>query len=78
MFGRNEFQQRIFRGENLEILRFREQHLQKCIKAAVEEKANLRIGEAQKNIRMVVAVVGYTNAGKSSLIKRLSLMFLIF
>lgn len=45
--------------------------MQKCLKAAVEEKVNLRIGEAKKNIRTVVAVVGYTNAGKSSLIKRL-------
>ncbi|KAM3717992.1 putative GTP-binding protein [Dirofilaria immitis] len=60
------------KAERLEILRYREQHLRKCLKAAVEEKANLRIGEAQKNIRTVVAVVGYTNAGKSSLIKRLT------
>ncbi|VDN23716.1 unnamed protein product [Gongylonema pulchrum] len=57
----------------LEVLRFREQHLRKCIKAAVDEKAATRFGEAQKNIRTVVAVVGYTNAGKSSLIKRLHL-----
>ncbi|VDN03387.1 unnamed protein product [Thelazia callipaeda] len=62
----------IFREEKLEILRYREHHLRKCLKAAVEEKVNLRIGEARKNIRTVVAVVGYTNAGKSSLIKRLT------
>ncbi|VDO31863.1 unnamed protein product [Onchocerca flexuosa] len=60
------------KAERLEVLRYREQHLRKCLKAAVEEKVNLRIGEAQKNIRIVVAVVGYTNAGKSSLIKRLT------
>uniref|UniRef100_A0A8R1TWV7 Hflx-type G domain-containing protein n=1 Tax=Onchocerca volvulus TaxID=6282 RepID=A0A8R1TWV7_ONCVO len=60
------------KAEKLEVLRYREQHLRKCLKAAVEEKVNLRIGEAQKNIRIVVAVVGYTNAGKSSLIKRLT------
>uniref|UniRef100_A0AAF5Q567 GTP-binding protein HflX n=1 Tax=Wuchereria bancrofti TaxID=6293 RepID=A0AAF5Q567_WUCBA len=60
------------KAERLEVLRYREQHLRKCLKAAVEEKVNLRIGEAQKNIRTVVAVVGYTNAGKSSLIKRLT------
>uniref|UniRef100_A0A1I7VRG9 Hflx-type G domain-containing protein n=1 Tax=Loa loa TaxID=7209 RepID=A0A1I7VRG9_LOALO len=60
------------RAERLEVLRYREQHLRKCLKAAVEEKINLRIGEAQKNIQTVIAVVGYTNAGKSSLIKRLT------
>ncbi|VBB30769.1 unnamed protein product [Acanthocheilonema viteae] len=60
------------KSDRLEILRYREQHLRKCLKAAVEEKVNLRIGEARKNIRTVVAVVGYTNAGKSSLIKRLT------
>ncbi|CAG9531476.1 unnamed protein product [Cercopithifilaria johnstoni] len=60
------------KADRLEVLRYREQHLRKCLKAAVEEKVKLRVGEAQKNIRTVVAVVGYTNAGKSSLIKRLT------
>uniref|UniRef100_A0A915PU86 Hflx-type G domain-containing protein n=1 Tax=Setaria digitata TaxID=48799 RepID=A0A915PU86_9BILA len=58
--------------ERLEILRFREQHLRKCLKAAIEEKVIMRTGETQKSVRTVVAVVGYTNAGKSSLVKRLT------
>ncbi|VDM25414.1 unnamed protein product [Toxocara canis] len=61
------------KGDKLEILRFREQTLRKRIKAVVEEKVTTASKEtAQRGIAATVALVGYTNAGKSSLIRRLT------
>uniref|UniRef100_A0A0M3J180 Putative gtp-binding protein hflx (inferred by orthology to a S. mansoni protein) n=1 Tax=Anisakis simplex TaxID=6269 RepID=A0A0M3J180_ANISI len=57
----------------LEILRYREQSLRKRLKLAVEEKETTVSEEtSQRGIAATVALVGYTNAGKSSLIRRLT------
>lgn len=63
------------RGDKWEVLRLREHTLRKRIKAAVDEKLNAVNGERiQRGIAATVALVGYTNTGKSSLIRRYSLM----
>uniref|UniRef100_F1KZZ6 GTP-binding protein 6 n=1 Tax=Ascaris suum TaxID=6253 RepID=F1KZZ6_ASCSU len=61
------------KGDKWEVLRLREHTLRKRIKAAVDEKLNAVNGERiQRGIAATVALVGYTNTGKSSLIRRLT------
>uniref|UniRef100_A0A0N5AXZ0 Hflx-type G domain-containing protein n=1 Tax=Syphacia muris TaxID=451379 RepID=A0A0N5AXZ0_9BILA len=55
-----------------EFLRIYEHTIQKKITASVEEKRDTILSLKQKRAALSVAVVGYTNAGKSSLIKRLT------
>ncbi|CAD5226551.1 unnamed protein product [Bursaphelenchus okinawaensis] len=69
--------QMISTKDKIEVIRLREQNLRKKIKATIEEKTNeveLRKTHEEKRASKVllVAVIGYTNAGKTSLIKSLT------
>src|SRR4051794_35343213 len=62
-----------------EVLRFREHSLRKKLRAAVESKADeleQRRQAVQRKAQrsLLVAVIGYTNAGKTTLIKRFAKM----
>lgn len=62
-------------ADRFEILRLREHTLRKKLKAAVESKSNeleqRRINSQKRAKRsLLVAIIGYTNAGKTTLIKR--------
>lgn len=68
----------IFRGKDkFEILRLREQQLNKKIKALINAKADI----CNKQINnspiktCIIAIIGYTNAGKTSLIKKFYFSF---
>lgn len=67
-------------GDKFDILRLREQKLRKKIRAAINVKTSEceRRQNSQPTKVCVVAVIGYTNAGKTTLIKKLDFFFTVY
>jgi 50S ribosomal subunit-associated GTPase HflX len=67
--------------ERYETLRLHEHSLQKRIKAAIEAKSE-EVSQKQRNENAVktclIGVIGYTNSGKTTLIKKYAHIFIIF
>lgn len=59
-------------GDKYEILRLREHTLKKKLKAVMESKQSELESRVDKGPRgsTVIAVIGYTNAGKTTLVKK--------
>lgn len=66
-----------------EILRLRQHSLRKKLRAVVESKADdyeqrRQLAQRKAQRSLLVAIIGYTNAGKTTLIKRFMIFYLYF